>query len=94
MAHLEYIDNLPEFIVNHMEEYRRAFIALHTAVEKLGKSRELSIALTEIENALMWTIKHLAIQGKKHNEMKAVLEGMARVSDELDKEDMDVADGA
>jgi hypothetical protein len=34
-------------------------LALHTYFESLGKSRELSVAKTKIEEAVMWAIKHL-----------------------------------
>lgn len=32
---------------------------LHTFIEDLGASRELSIAKTKIEEAVMWAVKHI-----------------------------------
>ena len=32
---------------------------LHELISSLGKSRELSLALTKTEEAVMWTTKHL-----------------------------------
>ena len=34
-------------------------LALHTYVGTLGKSRELSLAQTKIEEAVMWAVKHV-----------------------------------
>ena len=33
--------------------------ALHTYFASLGKSRELSLAQTKIEEAVMWAVKHV-----------------------------------
>jgi len=65
VAHLEYISKINPEAVKKMAGIRSEFIAFHRKIEALGRSRELSIALTEIENALMWTMKHLAIEGKE-----------------------------
>lgn len=34
-------------------------LSFHVALEKMGSSRELSIAKTKIEEAVMWVVKHL-----------------------------------
>lgn len=34
-------------------------LELHTLIKSLGQSRELSLAATKTEEAVMWTIKHL-----------------------------------
>jgi hypothetical protein len=34
-------------------------LALHTYIASLGKSRELSLAATKIEEAVMWAVKHV-----------------------------------
>ena len=34
-------------------------LALHQYFESLGTSRELSVAKTKIEEAVMWAVKHL-----------------------------------
>lgn len=34
-------------------------LALHTYFESLGTSRELSVAKTKTEEAVMWAVKHL-----------------------------------
>ncbi len=34
-------------------------LALHTYFASLGKSRELSLAQTRIEEAVMWAVKHV-----------------------------------
>ena len=33
--------------------------AFHDAVEAVGQSRELSLAKTKIEEAVMWAVKHI-----------------------------------
>lgn len=33
--------------------------AFHDLVEKVGQSRELSLAKTKIEEAVMWAVKHI-----------------------------------
>ena len=42
-----------------MSQVKDMGLAFHDFVDGLGKSRELSIAKTKIEEAVMWTIKHL-----------------------------------
>lgn len=34
-------------------------LELHVLIESIGKSRELSLALTKTEEAVMWAVKHL-----------------------------------
>lgn len=34
-------------------------LELHTLIQSLGTSRELSLAATRVEEAVMWAIKHL-----------------------------------
>jgi hypothetical protein len=34
-------------------------LAFHEAVDKMGQSRELSLAKTKIEEAVMWAVKHV-----------------------------------
>jgi|ERR1700677_2129501 len=34
-------------------------LALHTYIASLGKSRELSLAQTKVEEAVMWAVKHV-----------------------------------
>lgn len=34
-------------------------LALHDFIDSLGESRELSIAKTKLEEAVMWTVKHI-----------------------------------
>jgi len=34
-------------------------LALHTYIASLGKSRELSLSLTKLEEAVMWAVKHI-----------------------------------
>lgn len=34
-------------------------LSFHTALEKMGSSRELSIAKTKIEEAVMWAVKSI-----------------------------------
>jgi len=42
-----------------MQKIKDDGLALHQYVESLGVSRELSVAKTKIEEAVMWAIKHL-----------------------------------
>ena len=32
---------------------------LHALIESMGRSRELSLALTKVEEAVMWAVKHI-----------------------------------
>jgi hypothetical protein len=34
-------------------------LAFHEVVDKMGQSRELSLAKTKIEEAVMWAVKHV-----------------------------------
>jgi hypothetical protein len=34
-------------------------LAMHSLVESIGQSRELSLAKTKIEEAVMWAVKHV-----------------------------------
>lgn len=34
-------------------------LELHALIESVGKSRELSLALTKTEEAVMWAVKHI-----------------------------------
>lgn len=34
-------------------------LALHAYIASLGKSRELSLAQTKVEEAVMWAVKHV-----------------------------------
>lgn len=66
---LRYINNLEAATTDRMGKYRNMFIELSRLVEVLGESRELSLAHTHIEQALMYTIKHLCLvdpQGVKN----------------------------
>lgn len=36
-----------------------AGLALHEALERLGNSRELALAKTKVEEAVMWGVKHI-----------------------------------
>lgn len=42
-----------------MQAVKDAGLALHTMVDGMGQSRELSIAKTKIEEAVMWAVKHI-----------------------------------
>lgn len=42
-----------------MQKLKDDGLALHQYVESLGSSRELSVAKTKIEEAVMWAVKHL-----------------------------------
>ena len=34
-------------------------LALHQLIDSLGQSRELSLAKTKVEEAVMWAVKHI-----------------------------------
>jgi hypothetical protein len=34
-------------------------LELHALIESIGKSRELSLALTKVEESVMWAVKHI-----------------------------------
>lgn len=42
-----------------MQEIKDDGLALWEKIEAIGNSRELSIAKTKLEEAVMWTIKHV-----------------------------------
>jgi hypothetical protein len=42
-----------------MQKIKDDGLALHSYLETLGASRELSIAKTKIEEAVMWAVKHV-----------------------------------
>jgi len=42
-----------------MQKIKDDGLALHQYFESLGASRELSVAKTKIEEAVMWAVKHL-----------------------------------
>lgn len=42
-----------------MQKIKDDGLALHTYFESLGSSRELSVAKTKIEEAVMWAVKHI-----------------------------------
>jgi hypothetical protein len=42
-----------------MQKLKDDGLAFHEYVHSLGQSRELSIAKTKIEEAVMWAVKHI-----------------------------------
>ncbi len=42
-----------------MQALKDKGLELHALIESIGKSRELSIALTKTEEAVMWAVKHI-----------------------------------
>ena len=42
-----------------MQAIKDKGLELHSLIEGIGKSRELSIALMKTEEAVMWAVKHL-----------------------------------
>ena len=42
-----------------MQEIKDKGLELYLLIESVGKSRELSLALTKTEEAVMWAVKHL-----------------------------------
>lgn len=44
-----------------MQEVKDLGLALHEKIASLGASRELSIAKTKVEEAVMWAVKHLTL---------------------------------
>lgn len=58
---LRYYSGMSAQTLEKMREFRAKFIALAKDVEELGQSRELSLAFTAIEQAQMYTIKHLCV---------------------------------
>lgn len=43
----------------NMQAIKDQGLAFHELVARLGESRELSIAKTKIEEAVMWAVKHI-----------------------------------
>jgi hypothetical protein len=43
----------------HMQALKDKGLELHTLIASIGKSRELSLALTKTEEAVMWAVKHV-----------------------------------
>lgn len=43
----------------NMQKIKDAGLAFHDMVEGVGHSRELSLAKTKIEEAVMWAVKHI-----------------------------------
>ncbi|MCG7508518.1 DUF7681 family protein [Mesorhizobium retamae] len=44
-----------------MQEIKDIGLAFHDRIAALGNSRELSIAKTKIEEAVMWAVKHITV---------------------------------
>ena len=42
-----------------MQAIKDAGLTFHTMIEGIGQSRELSLAKTKIEEAVMWAVKHV-----------------------------------
>ena len=42
-----------------MQAIKDKGLELHGLIDSIGKSRELSLALTKTEEAVMWAVKHL-----------------------------------
>ena len=42
-----------------MREIKDLGLKFHDCVESMGQSRELSLAKTKIEEAVMWAVKHI-----------------------------------
>ena len=42
-----------------MQAIKDKGLELHDLIESIGQSRELSVAKTKIEEAVMWAVKHL-----------------------------------
>jgi len=42
-----------------MQALKDKGLELHALIESVGKSRELSLALTKTEEAVMWAVKHI-----------------------------------
>lgn len=50
---------LNEVDKKYMLKAKDAGLAFHDLCESIGQSRELSIAKTKIEEAVMWAVKHI-----------------------------------
>lgn len=42
-----------------MQALKDKGLEMHQLIESIGKSRELSLALTKTEEAVMWAVKHI-----------------------------------
>jgi hypothetical protein len=42
-----------------MQKIKDDGLAFHDFIDSLGKSRELSVAKTKVEEAVMWAVKHV-----------------------------------
>lgn len=66
---LGYIGNFASGTIEKMSQYRTLFIDLDNHLKHLGDTqqghRQLSLARTHLETALMFCIKTIAIQGEK-----------------------------
>ena len=43
----------------NMTKIKDLGLAFHDFIEGLGKSREISLAKTKVEEAVMWAVKHI-----------------------------------
>lgn len=43
----------------NMQQIKDDGLAFHNLIDSLGQSRELSIAKTKVEEAVMWAVKHI-----------------------------------
>jgi hypothetical protein len=50
---------LSEFEKTQMQAIKDEGLKLHELISGVGKSRELSLALTKTEEAVMWAVKHI-----------------------------------
>lgn len=44
---------------DNMKKIKDDGLAFHNLIDSLGQSRELSIAKTKVEEAVMWAVKHI-----------------------------------
>jgi hypothetical protein len=42
-----------------MKEIKDLGLALHNLIDRIGSSREVSLAKTKVEEAVMWAVKHI-----------------------------------
>jgi hypothetical protein len=42
-----------------MQDIKDIGLAMHQMIEGIGNSRELSLAKTKVEEAVMWAVKHI-----------------------------------
>ena len=42
-----------------MQDIKDIGLAMHTMIEDIGSSRELALAKTKVEEAVMWAVKHI-----------------------------------